>query len=367
MLMMFRTMKVEKSMKEIDKLYCISLVFALCLLAIPARGQQALDKTVQNNVELEREIGLLRKDSVNIKKEITNILTLIETDAKTSVELENKYESLVVATSQDSILKLRNIVALLETQRDSLQTSVAAIKKKVDEKNEKLRTTDSELQNMNVFSDIQVQQTYKDNLLYLNKKYSQMANVELENISNDQNKYQSFEGFSDYQKRIAAALKNKKLYDVAFNCINTGHGYKDVYKYRIDINVLLELKQDFPKKGLYKLTAEQFGELDSLDVKLSRLNNGIKALKAIVSRVNTDEYIKNIRSTKNTTAKTECIERMKKYVVPQEGSEEARIYERYFKTIPYLDKLLRMYWNELKRNPFSVGETEKAIKNLIVK
>ena len=80
-----------------------------------------------------------------------------------------------------------------------------------------------------------------------------------------------------------------------------------------------------------------------------------------------DENIKNIRSEKNADTKYDCIERIKKYVIPQEGSEEARIHERYFKMIPYLEKLLRKYWSELKKNPFESTKTEVIINSLIVK
>lgn len=361
-------MKAEKNMKGIiDKLHFIFFIQILCFLAMPARGQKALDKTIQNNVELEKEIIALQKDSSNIKKQIKDIRVLIGEDSSRNAELEDKYRTLISATSKDSISQLRQLVTLLEKQRDSLLMSIASIKKNVAENEKDLKSTNSELQNLDVYSDIQMQQKFKENLSYLKKKYSQMIMENLADISTNQDKFQSFEGFSDYQKRIAVALKNKKVYDVSWDCINTGNGYQDVDKYRIDINKLLELKQDSPKKGLYKLTAEQFGELDSLDIKLSRFNSGIKALRNIVTKINNDENIKNIRSEKNADTKYDCIERIKKYVIPQEGSEEARIHERYFKMIPYLEKLLRKYWSELKKNPFESTKTEVIINSLIVK
>lgn len=366
---MLHTMKAEKNMREAltDKLHLIFFIQILCFLAVPARGQQALDKTIQSNVELEKEIAALQKDSINIKNGIKNIRFLIGKDSLRNAELENKYNSLLSATSKDSISQLRQLVTLLEKQRDSLRASIASIKKDVAEKEIELKSANSELQNLDVFSEIKMQQIYKDNLLYLNKKYSQMTKAKLVDISTNQDKFQEFEGFSDYQKRIAAALKNKKVYDVAWDCINTGNEYQDVDKFRIDINALLEQKQDSPKKGIYKLTAEQFSELDSLDIKLSRFNSGIKALKDIVTKINDDENIKNIRGEKNADATYDCIERMRKYVIPQEGSEEAKIRDRYFKMIPYLDKLLRKYWYELKANPFVSTKTEEIIKNLVVK
>ena len=59
---------------------------------------------------------------------------------------------------------------------------------------------------------------------------------------------------------------------------------------------------------------------------------------------------------------------MKQYVIPEKGSEVARVYERYFKMIPYLEKLLRDYWDELKTSPFKTPtKTETTIIDLVAK
>ena len=118
-------MKAEKNMKEAltDKLHLIFFIQILCFLAVPARGQQALDKTIQSNVELEKEIAALQKDSINIKNGIKNIRFLIGKDSLRNAELENEYNSLLSATSKDSISQLRQLVTLLEKQRYSLLAS----------------------------------------------------------------------------------------------------------------------------------------------------------------------------------------------------------------------------------------------------
>lgn len=350
-----------------NKLSFVSVVIIFCFLALPVRGQKALDETIQKNVSLEKDIELLRKDSAKVKNDIKDFLFQIEKDSLKNKELYIRYNSLLSITSQDSIIVLNQNVDSLEKLHKSLQESIISIKKDISKKSNELRNADSELQNMNVFSEIQKQQTYNNNKLYMNQRYSQMSLNKLTELSNTINEFASFEDFSDYKKRIAAALDNKELYDNAWECVSTGKGYQDVDNLRSGINILLETKKDDLNKGIYILTKEQYNEMDSLDIRLSRFNSGIKELKKIVEEINKNEDIVRIRSERKFSSKRDCLDLIKWYVIPEEGSEKDKIYQRYFMMIPYLEKLLQDYWNELKKNPFDIPtKSEKIITNLIV-
>jgi hypothetical protein len=100
---------------------------------------------------------------------------------------------------------------------------------------------------------------------------------------------------------------------------------------------------------------------------LSRFNSGIKELKKIVDEINKNEEIIRLRSERKSGSKRDCLNLIKYYIVPEVGSEQDKIYQRYFMMIPYLEKLLKDYWNELKKNPFDTPtKSEKIIANLIV-
>ena len=351
-----------------NKLYYLFPVIFFCTLALPVKGQSDLEKKIQNNVTLEKEIELLKKDSANVKKEIRNQYLQIEKDSIKNKELNRKYSLLLNSTSQESIMSLSMDVDSLQKLHDSLQASIISTKKKISEKSIELKKADTELQDMSVYSEIQKQQAYKINLQYLSQKYSHMSLEKLNELSNSIDEYKSFEGFNDYQKRLAAALNNKKLFDDAWECVSTGHGYQNVYAFRSRINALLEIKNDDSQKGMFKLTKEQYNEVDSLDIRLSRYKSGIRELQGIVSKINSDEEIIQIRNTKKASSKKDCLALMRKYVIPEENSEGSRIHARYFKMIPYLEKLLRKYWNELKDNPFNnPTKTEKTISDLIIR
>jgi len=351
-----------------NKVYIIYVVLLFCSLALPVRAQKALDETIQKNVSLEKDIELLRKDSIKVKNEIKDIFLQIEKDSIKNMELNKKYDSLLSSISQDSVIILGQYVDSLEKQHASLQVSLISIKSDISEKSRELKKADSELQNMNIYSEIQKQQTYKNNKLYLNQRYSQMSSKKLTEFSNGINEYNMFDSFSDYQKRIAVALNNKELYDNAWECVCAGTDYQNTDSFRIMINTLLEIKKDDSTKGIYKLTKEQYNEMDSLDIRLSRFNSGIKELKKIVEGINNNEDIVLIRSEKKSSSKKNCLDLIRGYIIPTEGSEQENIYQRYFMMIPYLEKLLKDYWNELKRNPFNIPTaSEKIITNLIVK
>lgn len=351
-----------------NKVYYLSFVLFFCSLALPVRGQKALDETIQKNVSLEKDIELLKKDSVKVKGGIKDMLLQIEKDSIKNKELTMRYNSLLTSTSQDSIMILNQYVDSLEKRYKSLHESIMSIKKDISKKSNELRNADSELQDMNVYSEIHKQQTYDNNKLYLNQRYSQMSSNKLAEFSKNLNDFTSFEDFSDYQKRIAAAMDNKALYDKTWDCISTGKDYQNAVNYRLKIAPLLEIKNDDINKGTYKLTKEQFNEMDSLNISLSRYNSGIKELKRIVEEINENEEIVRLRSERKSGAKRDCLELIKQYIIPEEGSEQEKIHLRYFMMIPYLEKLLKDYWNELKKNPFDTPtKSEKIITNLIVK
>ena len=138
-----------------NKVYYIFIVLFFCSLALPVRGQKALDETIQKNVSLEKDLELLRKDSAKVKNSIKDMLLQIEKDSLKNKELSMRNNSLLSLTSQDSIIVLNQYVDSLENRHKSLQESILSIKNNISKKNNELRNADSELQNMTVYSEIQ--------------------------------------------------------------------------------------------------------------------------------------------------------------------------------------------------------------------
>lgn len=92
------------------------------------------------------------------------------------------------------------------------------------------------------------------------------------------------------------------------------------------------------------MTQEQFLEMDSLNVKLSRIAGGIRNLRDIVEI--TKGKIADLPESESKGK--ECLEVISYYRIEVERSAK---YQRYFEVIPFLKDLLNEYWEELKKDP----------------
>lgn len=340
----------------------------LCILPLSAIGQKALDETIRTNVVLENDIVSLREDLSKVQKEINDLLLQIEQDSAVNKELVHKYDSLLITLSQDSMLVLSQCVDSLEMKHESLRQSLLSTHEKIATKRDELSSLTVTLRKMRVYAEIQKQQKFESNWLYLNQRFSQMSSDKLTDISRSTDEFKSLDGFPDYQRRIAFILESKALYDNAWEYISSGEASQNVKTFRTRLWSLFDMMKADSIDAARKLSGVQFNELDSLDIRLSRFNGGIEKLKGVVGDINNNKDVIRTRSGKSIKSGEECLTIIKKYIFPIEGSENDRISQRYFKMIPYLDKLLHDYWEELKTNPFDVPtKTETIIINLGVK
>ena len=165
-----------------------------------------------------------------------------------------------------------------------------------------------------------------------------------------------------------AAVKNKEMYERGVNALNSEFNNTNIVNIRKKIIPLLELKKDNIAQGVYRLSKAQFSEMDSLDTKLSRYAGGLRELKSIIYKINHDKDIQAYRSQKNAQNKKDCVDKIRHYIILGENKDLELVYSRYFNLIPFLDKLVRRYWKELKANPFEVPtQTEQLIENMNVK
>ena len=155
------------------------------------------------------------------------------------------------------------------------------------------------------------------------------------------------------------------MFDQTYAAMYDGQFNHSIIKMRERVQALLNIKKDDPTKTLFKLSLEQYNELDTMDIRLSRYNNGVLRLQEIVKNVNNDSEIKGLRHSANPDDKDLCKEKIERYINPVCESDAHVIYIRYFEMIPYLQKLLNDYWEELQRNPFTTPtETEKLINKM---
>ena len=133
---------------------------------------------------------------------------------------------------------------------------------------------------------------------------------------------------------------------MAWGCVADGEKLDSIGWLR---SIFFEKLLSSPLKD--KMTREQFQEMDSMDIKLSRFFGGINKLKEIVKTVNS---YRNQSDWDKIKAYRDEVERSAKY-------------QRYFEEIPFLKELLNKYWKELEEDPLKVRtETEEKIDKLVV-
>ncbi len=338
-------------------------VVCLCLVVQPAMAQrEAWENLVKQTIGLESEISKVIKDTLLLHKKIA------ETAACTAdIEKEINSVGRQIDVAADSISQPR--LAMLQCETDSLAAAadsltarkrvLAALKAK---RSKELAGFERELSRMSVYAQIKREHSYARNRAIMRKRYSLVSLDELNDIEATMNNFSQMEDFDEYRQRVKAALTNKQLYDRAVTALNSSFDGSDISDIREEFIVLFGIENDNLQKGEFRLSEEQYSEIDSLDIKLSRYQVGIEELGSIIEKINTDVAIVEYRASRN---KSQCLEAMKAILFSRD-EEAMYIRERYFYMVPYLNCLLQQYWSELQVSPFDTPTpTENNIRQMI--
>ena len=350
----------------------ILLLLLFCSFAVSLRGQVGqydLSKLIEKKVELEKSIikleksiQTLTKDSARINQNIAFQVQQIPEDSIKLFNLQERVHNL--EKSVNSIGSLKMEIGDLEKESKRLDSLLIDLKGEVDQVKNDIKAKDCDLQGKTVYADIAKEnkrkKLYQDINAYLGTVYSKMDQTVLQDykkeLSDDPDNMQ-------LMARLSKTIENKGVYDRGVGYVNRGGGdpntIKDV-RYKMD---------SMYRSTEYKLTEGQKAELEDLNILLSRVNNGTKALQGIVNAINADEKIKEIRESKGTESAAEYESKIDSYINPNKGNEVfKKQYQRYFDKIPFLKNLLREYYHELKKKPKQVPtKTEIIIMKLPVK
>lgn len=340
--------------------------FILALVFIPsgvASGQDdALRKVLEERARLNREIALKNKD----------IEALYLTQAKHNSNiagLEEKLQSLDSLIAERKALAdpmhLESMTQLADSLDAVLQMrweEVRELQLELERRKQFLADLHKDVRDMDAYSRIQTDGIYEENLAILSMRYSALTDEQLSAISQDIEMFSYRSDFLEYKKRVDAVTANFSLYKAAKQALSNPYDQEVVTSLRERISTLLAIESDSVPMGRFRLSEEQFAEIDSLDICLSRYRNGVVQLKSIVENVNTDAAVKRFRAEGNSE---ECIKAMAAIVLPEGNEVVQYVYERYFELIPYLGKMVQAYWEELKESPLTYpGPIEKLIEQM---
>ena len=348
---------------KISKVLTIFPILYLCLAVQPAMAQrEAWEDLVKKTSALGSEISAVIKDTAELHRKIESIAPqMLDWDAEID-SINKQIKSISNSIDSDNFALLKNEIDSVAEVKKALAARMQELIKLKSQRLSDLANLKNKLSDMSVYSQIKDELVYVRNQETLKRKYSLISEIELGEIEVTTENFSQMEGFGEYQLRVKKVVANKRLYEQAINALNSPFNNDVIENIRGDLMVLFRIEKDDWQKEEFKLSEEQYSEMDTLDIKLSRYQNGIKELKKIVSKINKNEEIATCRKRHD---KESCLGIMRGIVSPQDG-EGVNVRCRYFDMIPHLNDLLREYWSELQENPFDVPtQTELKIKQLI--
>lgn len=345
----------------------IIVIFLFCSLATIVRGQNELDKVVARNYELKTDIEDLNSDIEQLLSDIQAIRDKLKADSLELGKIAQLIKTLEYQSSEEVLGGLAVEIDSLTRYNATLLDSVKSIDSAIAAKKRLLSKRKTELQNMTAFSNVQKKRQMETNIQFLNQRYSSMSVVAIQKMINESDIFSAIDTYADYKKRLLYTLANKQLFDEGHRVICSPYDENRVILSREKLLPLLQLEEDNPERGVYLMSKEQFDEMDSLDIRLSRFRGGMEELKNVIASINSNEEVISARNEMSDSAKEVILSIVRGYIVPVEGTDAYRVYQRYFLMIPFLKKMLNEYGKEIETAPFVYPtETEKLINNLTI-
>lgn len=306
-------------------------------------GQKAAPKRVElTPAERQRQLvqkqRSLEKERDSLQREIAKTRRLTDT---VKAFIPRKLDLLISSLRQEELQNRDNI---------------AAAQKLADSLSAQHKQAKSTLDSLKVYAEIRKEGVYnKKYLPMLAKKFSELSEKEMDDLRNSINEYKYK---SDYQAKADTLLKNMEIYKEGCKLLELPLDTAAINKHRYKTYALVYYYNNKSPKNT--LNAEQFKEMDDLDLSLARYANGVIKLDEIITSVNENAEVKKLREEKK--ASEECIKKIES-IVSLNDSNKA-IYERYFNRLPYLQKMINDYLEEIRKDPFTTTKTEEEIKKL---
>lgn len=355
-----------------NRIYYILPILFFCSFTISVKGQNDLTKKIEENTRLEKSIEALVKDSARLSQNIAQLRSNMSNDSLMLNRLKGELFELQAAVDKKAIAKLEKEIDSLKQISQDLDKSIDSLGVDINKVNKDIRMAEDANKTRGEYRKIELKEQEKKQKEYLDikiKKYISLAYSQM-HLDSLQALHQALSKYSVQDKsestKLKATIANKTIYDKGVKCINEGGiSNDDIVTIRKQLIALLDIKADDAGSDKYKLNAQHFTEIDSLDIKLSRMNSGVKALQGIVDAVNADETIQACRKSKGMASSHDYTARVEALTTKKSNREA---FEKYFEKIPYLKNLLDAYRKELM-NPRTIlpTPTEQKIKQLKVK
>ena len=309
---------------------CMRFLLAVVCLLLPTllwAQSEEYEKVMIEIQQLRENSARLAADTLLCAQRLINLQDSIALQEQFIATNDSLCEQLTLSLDKTVINRVQEEVDELQQQYDELQQTLVQLNEERSQQSERLEAVRDELSsNSDVIATIQQAQQQQQ---------------------------------EEAKRKLLGTYW--KLYDEGVKVLQNSYNPQDVKSIRNKLKPLIADKNNTP------LNAEQFAELDNLDICLSRFKNGLKELQKLMDLINNNDTVKMLRQEANDANRTACVEVIRKYIQPEAGTDAEHIRQRYFDRVPYLNNKLRDYWNELQTDPFTVPtKTEKEIKQYVI-
>lgn len=350
---MLSTMKNYDSYPIMSK-YCKYLYFVVLATLVILTPQHSTSKDseltelMKKNEKLKARITTLISDTLRLTDSI-NVYKIWE--KKQSVKIEDKekeYNQILSSLDKDSVEALRREIESLNAGSLTLHQVADSLREKNKSAQNRLEKQKSALYKLAPYNKIKHQR-----LLALPFDSVKVSDIAI--LTNSLNELSNLNDFDEYKARVEAFRVNYDIYSKATACINSPYDADTIEAVRANLGPILDAYVSKSEKSI--LTPRQFDTLDSLDIKLSRYSGAKAMLKEFIDRIHGSKEAQKAAQEGNQAAYKKVVEK----IIYAEDENSKYYRQRYLGIIPYIDRLLNQYINQIDQDPFATpnqGEEE---------
>lgn len=308
-------------------------------LALPAQAQQAQGTALGDTLALAAEVAALR-DTLAGREQ-----TLLAMEEESRM-LQAQTDELTLAHLKDSIAALEAQAQALDGQIDSMESQLKALRQDMAQQGDQLKR-------LQQTPTLRAQRTYDANKALLDLPFSQMPTDGIATLLATLQQFASQDDYTDYKAKAERIAQFKSAYDDGVAMLDRPYDHRAFMAAYNPVHNLLAQKQH--------MTTAQYGEMDTLDLRLSRYHHGIKTLQNLIRRTNANAKVKQARANGDADA---CRTAIKNARENELSEDYHNVLEKYIPMVPALKRLWDEYEQAVETNPLGTTAVEREILNI---
>ena len=322
--------------------FCVCCIFSLYIFSRNAE---------ENNVERTSIMQRTNVNNGNVNETLMNQNEQRPKNGKSknvlvdSIKMNKKEKRL---GEENTVMNVNDKDAEIMHLRDKLQRLMADSVKTHQLYNHALQQIDSnnaELASLRPFKALQLKSMLEQKSIYLNMRFSKIDTMTLARIIRDCDVYGgSDEKIQSAKVSFLKMLREKKAYD----------DMNGILWKPIDVNKIIKTRNTTLKKMLVECKRKpQFGELDTLDIRLSRYESCVFCFQKVIREINSvDDFRKSGKSNAVRLQINDILKNLAEDVA-------------YLEQIPYLEQRFRQYSKDIREHPLQHSEIEKEVNGCV--